>query len=108
MYGRGVLFVPGTRWGGVRKASTVWRQVATARGSESSAAKSVLGICGGADTEFRMDRSRERSLKHQRCRPKECQRREKGSLQLIEAPRKPQPNADSQTSPVPTPTPNRC
>ena len=48
MYGRGVLFVPGTRWGGVRKASTVWRQVATARGSESSAAKSVLGICGGA------------------------------------------------------------
>ena len=57
---------------------------------------------------FRMDRWRERSLKHQRCRPKECQRREKGGLQLIEAPRKPQPNADSQTSPVPTATPNRC
>ena len=31
MYGREALFVPGTRWGGVRKASTVWRQVATAR-----------------------------------------------------------------------------
>jgi hypothetical protein len=50
MYGRGVLFVPRTRCDGVRKASTVWRQVATARGPESSAAKSVLGICGGADT----------------------------------------------------------
>jgi hypothetical protein len=50
MYGRGVLFVPRTRCDGVRKASTVWRQVATARGSESSAAKSVLGICGCADT----------------------------------------------------------
>jgi hypothetical protein len=56
----------------VRKASTVWRQVATARGPESWAAKSVLGICGGADTEFRMDRSREQSLKHQTCRLKEC------------------------------------
>ena len=30
MYGRGVLFVPDTRCGGVRKASTVWRQVASA------------------------------------------------------------------------------
>jgi hypothetical protein len=40
MYGRGVLFVPDTRCGGARKASTVWRQVATARGPESSAAKS--------------------------------------------------------------------
>jgi hypothetical protein len=57
---------------------------------------------------FRMDRWRERSLKHQRCRPQECQRWEKGGLQLIEAPRKPQPNADSQTSPMPTATPNRC
>ena len=43
MYGRGVLFVPDTRCGGARKASTVWRQVATARGPESSAAKSVQG-----------------------------------------------------------------
>jgi hypothetical protein len=34
MYGRGVLFVPGARWGGIRKASTVWRQVATARGPQ--------------------------------------------------------------------------
>ncbi len=34
MYGRGVLFVPDTRCGGARKASTVWRQVATARGPE--------------------------------------------------------------------------
>ena len=41
MYGRGVLFVPGTRCGGVRKASTVWRQVATARGPE-------LGVWIGA------------------------------------------------------------
>jgi hypothetical protein len=48
MYRREAPFVPGTRWGGVRKASTVWRQVATARGPESTAAKSVLGICGGA------------------------------------------------------------
>jgi hypothetical protein len=48
MYRRGVLFVPRTRCGGVRKASTVWRQVAMARGSESSAAKSVQGTrCGG-------------------------------------------------------------
>ena len=50
MYGREALFVPGTRWGGVRKASTVWRQVATARGPESSAAKSVQGTRCGADT----------------------------------------------------------
>ena len=49
MYGRGVLFVPGTRCGGVRKAFTVWRQVATARGPESSAAKSVQGTSCGAD-----------------------------------------------------------
>jgi len=34
MYGRGVLFVPDTRCGGARKASTVWRQVATACGPE--------------------------------------------------------------------------
>ncbi len=34
MYGRGVLFVPGTRCGGVRKAFTVWRQMATARGPQ--------------------------------------------------------------------------
>jgi hypothetical protein len=41
--------VLGSRWGGVRKASTVWRQVATDRGSESSAAKSVRGSrCGGS------------------------------------------------------------
>ena len=43
MYGRGVLFVPGTRCGGVRKAYSVWRQVATARGPESSAARHALG-----------------------------------------------------------------
>jgi hypothetical protein len=48
MYRREAPFVPGTRCCGVGKASTVWRQVATARGSESSAAKSVQGICGGA------------------------------------------------------------
>jgi hypothetical protein len=48
MYGRGVLFVPRTHCGGVRKASTVWRQVATAHGPEPSAAKSVQGTrCGG-------------------------------------------------------------
>jgi hypothetical protein len=35
MYGRGVLLVPRTRWGGARKASTVWRQVATARGPQT-------------------------------------------------------------------------
>jgi len=34
MYGREAPFVPGIRWGGARKASTVWRQVATARGPE--------------------------------------------------------------------------
>jgi len=32
MYQREAPFVPGTRWGGARKTSTVWRQVATARG----------------------------------------------------------------------------
>jgi len=32
MYRREAPFVPGTRWGGARNASTVWRQVATARG----------------------------------------------------------------------------
>jgi hypothetical protein len=41
--------VLGSRWGGVRKASPVWRQVATDRGSELSAAKSVRGSrCGGS------------------------------------------------------------
>ena len=41
--------VLGSRCGGVRKASIVWRQVATARGPESSAAKSVRGSrCGGS------------------------------------------------------------
>ena len=39
--------VLGSRCDGVRKASIVWRQVATDRGSESSAAKSVRGSrCG--------------------------------------------------------------
>ena len=42
-----VPFVPGTRWGGVRKASTVWRQVATAGGPESSAARHALGCHDG-------------------------------------------------------------
>ncbi len=41
--------VLGSRCDGVRKASIVWRQVATDRGSESSAAKSVRGSrCGGS------------------------------------------------------------
>jgi hypothetical protein len=35
MYGCGVPFVPGTRCGGARKTSTVWRQVATARGPQT-------------------------------------------------------------------------
>ena len=39
--------LPGTRWGGVRKASTVWRQVATAGGPESSAARHPLGCHDG-------------------------------------------------------------
>ncbi len=37
----------GSRWGGVKKASTVWRQVATAGGPESSAARHPLGCHDG-------------------------------------------------------------
>ena len=39
--------VPGSRCGGVRKASTVWRQVASAGGPESSGSRHALGCHDG-------------------------------------------------------------